>query len=78
MMAASNVNSNHSTAHLSKSNATFAPTKTSEQTNAMDIEQLQHMINCTVKVCFFLLVYKLFKLSLNFRFLWLFVPTEKP
>ena len=27
---------------------------------------------------FFLLVYKLFKLSLNFRFLWLFVPTEKP
>jgi hypothetical protein len=51
MMAASNVNSNHSSAHLSKSNATFASTKTTEQTNAMDIEQLQHMINCTVKVC---------------------------
>ncbi|XP_046444742.1 CTTNBP2 N-terminal-like protein isoform X5 [Daphnia pulex] len=49
MMAASNVNSNHSSAHLSKSNATFAATKTTEQTNAMDIEQLQHMINCTVK-----------------------------
>jgi hypothetical protein len=50
MMAASNVNSNHSSAHLSKSIATFAATKTTEQTNAMDIEQLQHMINCTVKV----------------------------
>ncbi|XP_032791244.1 CTTNBP2 N-terminal-like protein isoform X2 [Daphnia magna] len=48
MMAASNVNSNHSSAPLSKSNANFTP-KTNEQTNAMDIEQLQHMINCTVK-----------------------------
>ena len=51
MMAASNANSNHSSAHLSKSNTTFATTKTTEQSNSMDIEQLQHMINCTVKVC---------------------------
>ncbi|XP_057379924.1 CTTNBP2 N-terminal-like protein [Daphnia carinata] len=48
MMAANNVNSNHSSAPLSRSNANFT-TKTNEQTNAMDIEQLQHMINCTVK-----------------------------
>jgi hypothetical protein len=56
MMAASNVNSNHSSAHLSKSNASFATAKTTEQTNAMDIEQLQHMINCTVKVCVLLCI----------------------
>lgn len=52
MMAASNVNSNHTATHLPKTNASFTPShKTSEPTGAMDIEQLQHMINCTVKVC---------------------------
>ena len=52
-MAASNINLNpHSLGHSSKENMTICSSKagTGDTSNTMDLEQLQHMINCTVKV----------------------------
>ena len=52
-MAASNVNSNHNLGHSSKESMTACSNKSGDQSNTMDLEQLQHMINCTVKVTTF-------------------------
>lgn len=49
-MAASNINLNHNLGHSSKESMTACSNKVGDQSNTMDLEQLQHMINCTVKV----------------------------
>lgn len=49
-MAANNVNLNHNLGHSSKESMTVCLNKVGDQSNTMDLEQLQHMINCTVKV----------------------------
>lgn len=48
-MASSSLNLNSSAAQSVKQSQHIG-TKAAEASNAMDLDQLQHMINCTVKV----------------------------